>query len=302
MNLPLACSRNKREIMVLFSLTLVRHGETLYNRKNIIQGQSDIPLSGLGERQAQLVAERLQNERFTHIFSSDLSRAHETAKAISDSNRVCRCDITLDRRLRERRFGSAEGKTSKELILAAKKAKKRHVDYTPPGAESVAQVQERVQSFFKDLCMICTSLSEDDDPAYTPAKIKRRHGGSLGRNSRHSKRLQISGRSQSFCGSGNVQNFINEINFTSDFDDELENNLSESFCKHNSYISMQDHGDTDFTEKVIEEYQYRECFQSSSDESNLSSSDLKSSDSSKSEGVNEYLFFFFIIIIEPERN
>lgn len=67
-----------------------------------VSGQSDIPLSGLGERQAQLVAERLQNERFTHIFSSDLSRAHETAKAISNCNRVCRCDIALDRRLRER--------------------------------------------------------------------------------------------------------------------------------------------------------------------------------------------------------
>jgi broad specificity phosphatase PhoE len=59
-------------------------------------------LSSLGEQQAQLVAERLQNERFTHIFSSDLSRAYETARAISDNNKVCRCDITLDKRLRER--------------------------------------------------------------------------------------------------------------------------------------------------------------------------------------------------------
>lgn len=132
---------------------------------------------------------------------------------------------------------------------------------------------------------MCTSLTEFDETAYTPAKIKRRHGGSLGRNSRHSKRLQISGRSQSFCGSGNVQNFINEINFSSEFDDEIDINLNENFCEHNSYISMQDGDSSDFSGKVIEEYQYRECFPSSSDESNLSSSDLKSSGSSKSEGV-----------------
>lgn len=77
-------------------------GETMHNRKSIIQGQTDVPLSSHGEKQAALVAARLQNDRFTHIFSSDLSRAHETAKAISDANKVCRNEIILDKRLRER--------------------------------------------------------------------------------------------------------------------------------------------------------------------------------------------------------
>lgn len=122
---------------------------------------------------------------------------------------------------------------------------------------------------------------------YTPAKIKRRNGGSLGRHSRHSRRLQISGRSQSFCGSGNVQNFINEINLSTDFDDdEDENNFNENFCKHGSFVSMQDSESSDFTGKVIEDFQYRECFPSSSEDSNQSSSDLKSNRSSKSDGLS----------------
>lgn len=140
------------------------------------------------------------------------------------------------------------------------------------------QVQDRVKTFFKDLCTLCTNLSEIDEKTYTPAKIKRRHGGSLGRNSRNNKRLQISGRSQSFCGSGNIQNFINEINLSPDFDDEFENDLNENFCNGNNFVSMQD---SDGSEKAIEDYQYRECFPSSSDDSNLSS-DLKTSGSSKS--------------------
>lgn len=262
--------------MVLFSLTFVRHGETLYNRKNIIQGQTDIPLSSLGQKQAELVARRLQNDRFTHVFSSDLSRAYKTAKIICDSNRVCRCEVTTDKKLRERKFGSAEGKTSKELHIAAKRAKRRYIDYVPPGAESVQQLQERVQSFFDDVCRMCINLSDYDEETYKPAKIKRRVGGSLGRHSRSSKRLQVSGRSQSFCGSGN--NLISEKVFS---DDEIENEENDNLCRFGSYSSMQ--GNVDFVTgcKVIE-YPYRECFPSSSDDSNQSSNDLTSNGSTKS--------------------
>lgn len=258
----------------------------MYNRKNIIQGQTDVPLSSLGERQAELVAHRLKNERFTHIFSSDLSRAYETAKIICNTNRVCRCEITLDTKLRERKFGSAEGKTSKELHIAAKRAKKRYIDFTPPGAETVLEVQERVRSFFKEICSMCVKLAEFDDQEYTPARIKRRNGGSLGRNSRHGKRLQMSGRSQSFCGSGNVNNIINEFKLVSDSEDEPEHDENENFCKHSNLLSMQESDSFGSTCKAIEEYSYRECFPSSSDDSNLSSGDLKSNGSFKSDSIS----------------
>ena len=65
-------------------------------------GQTDVPLSNVGEKQAELVATRLQNDRFSHIFASDLTRAYDTAKIIAQANKVCRCDITVDKRLRER--------------------------------------------------------------------------------------------------------------------------------------------------------------------------------------------------------
>jgi len=71
---------------------------------NIISllGQMDIPLSNFGEKQAQLVAARLECERFTHIFSSDLSRASETARIIAEANKVSNTPIVMDKRLRER--------------------------------------------------------------------------------------------------------------------------------------------------------------------------------------------------------
>ncbi|KAK3580673.1 hypothetical protein CHS0354_017951 [Potamilus streckersoni] len=202
----------KRLMMVLFSLTVVRHGETSYNRKAIIQGQTDIPLSSIGVEQARLAGHHLQNERFTHVFSSDLLRASQTAQVIMEGNKVSNCSIKYDKRLRERKFGSAEGKSSKDLVAAAKKARKKLVDYTPFGAETIEQVRERVESFFSDLIKLFLSSSEMEDTSYTPGTIKRRHGGSLGRNSGPNKRQEISRRSQSFCVPGNIENIMNEIN------------------------------------------------------------------------------------------
>ena len=69
-------------------LIVVRHGETLYNIQNRITGQSDVPLSPLGERQAELVGAYLAHEKIDLIVSSDLQRARVTAQAIALSHNL----------------------------------------------------------------------------------------------------------------------------------------------------------------------------------------------------------------------
>ena len=64
-------------------LYLVRHGETVWNFENRIQGASDVLLNEKGREQAKSLAAKLQNISFSKIFSSPLSRALETAKIIS---------------------------------------------------------------------------------------------------------------------------------------------------------------------------------------------------------------------------
>ncbi|MFA4960371.1 MAG: histidine phosphatase family protein [Candidatus Pacearchaeota archaeon] len=97
-------------------ITLVRHGETEENKLGIIQGQTHGTLSKDGINQAKKLAERLINERFDVIFSSDLKRALDTAEEIIKFHK----DIPFETRkeLKEIDLGRFQGKTKKELGLA----------------------------------------------------------------------------------------------------------------------------------------------------------------------------------------
>ena len=61
---------------------IVRHGETDWNQRGIIQGQSESTLSELGSSQARLVAAALAGISWWRICSSDLVRCRQTTKLI----------------------------------------------------------------------------------------------------------------------------------------------------------------------------------------------------------------------------
>ncbi|KAA9006254.1 histidine phosphatase family protein [Paenibacillus spiritus] len=93
---------------------LIRHGLTDWNAVGRIQGQSDIPLNDEGRRQAQLLADRLQEEpyRWDACITSPLSRAEETGRIIAGKLGIPL--LEPDERLRERYYGQIEGLTAEE--------------------------------------------------------------------------------------------------------------------------------------------------------------------------------------------
>jgi broad specificity phosphatase PhoE len=93
------------------TLLLVRHGETDWNADGRLQGQTDRPLSDFGRRQAQRLAGELESEEIEGIYSSDLSRARETAEIVGQRLGL---PVALDPELREKDWGTWEGLTAVE--------------------------------------------------------------------------------------------------------------------------------------------------------------------------------------------
>ena len=94
------------------TIILWRHGQTDWNVANKFQGHTDIPLNSVGEYQVKHAARLVVDMKPTSIISSDLSRAHNTAKALADLNGL---PIHVDARLRETNCGKWEGLTGEEI-------------------------------------------------------------------------------------------------------------------------------------------------------------------------------------------
>ena len=95
-------------------LIFVRHGQTNSNVERRWQGWTDTPLNPLGGKQAQLVARRLSESqgKIQALYSSPLSRAYQTAKAIAEGLDL---PVRLVEGLKEFHFGEIEGMTTEEV-------------------------------------------------------------------------------------------------------------------------------------------------------------------------------------------
>lgn len=91
---------------------IIRHGRTLWNKEQRLQGSADIELSDSGRAPAIESSQNMKDIHFDKIFSSPLKRAYETACILRGDREL---EIITDDRLRELDFGSYEGRTMEEL-------------------------------------------------------------------------------------------------------------------------------------------------------------------------------------------
>ncbi|WP_457391380.1 histidine phosphatase family protein [Roseateles sp. P5_E1] len=151
-------------------LILIRHGETAWNRATRIQGHTDIPLSPLGLAQAQRLAEAMADEPLAAIYSSDLSRARQTAEAVAGVQSLA---IHFDAALRERAFGRFEGLSWEEIDRGypedAARWRRREPDFAVGGGESL--------TVFSARCVAAARRAAAAHPGQSIALVA--HGGVL---------------------------------------------------------------------------------------------------------------------------
>lgn len=127
------------------TLYLVRHGQTAWNREEVFRGRADIPLNETGRKEALLTGEYLKKVKVDAIYSSPLSRAVETAEAIT---RYQGKGVLISDGLIDIDFGRWQGVSHEEV-------KERYGDLyrqwkdSPqlvrfPGGESLEDVRKRV--------------------------------------------------------------------------------------------------------------------------------------------------------------
>ena len=88
-------------------LYLVRHGETVDNANQVMQGQTQGRLNDVGVEQARLLSDELAGKYFDAVVSSDLKRAVDTAIIIAEPHGL---EVETTELLRERDWGSFTGR------------------------------------------------------------------------------------------------------------------------------------------------------------------------------------------------
>jgi probable phosphoglycerate mutase len=133
-------------------ITIVRHGETEWNKTMQLQGHKDSPLTEKGMAQAELLAETIKLRKFDILITSDLGRAIHTAQII---NKNLKLNIIIDRNLRERAFGIMEGLTREEISVKYKDVfdgyMQRHVTFEIPEGESLTEFNIRILEAFQQI-------------------------------------------------------------------------------------------------------------------------------------------------------
>ena len=135
------------------TLYFVRHGQSVYNKMNILQGQIDSPLSDEGEEQAKKVAPRFKKLDVKHIAHSPLLRAKQTANIINEQLNL---PMSEWNNIREMSFGNWQHEKKYEYWEGF-----RHDFYEhgtpPPGGESRDGFYRRVEG---EVLNICNSIDE----------------------------------------------------------------------------------------------------------------------------------------------
>lgn len=134
----------------MLTIYLVRHGQTLFNVREVVQGWVDSPLTELGWQQVRTVATTLAPRPLVGIYSSTSERARDTAEAIAAVHPGI--DVVAERGFKELHFGEFEARPNSEVMVAMQPVDQFFTGMIGgthpglPGGESGAAYRSRVEA------------------------------------------------------------------------------------------------------------------------------------------------------------
>ena len=161
-------------------LILIRHGQSVWNKKNVFTGWVDVPLSQEGIAEAIHAGEEITNIEFDVIYTSVQIRAIETAMIALAGNKSDKTPVVIhtdgkmgewttiyndsmnkniipvyrDWHLNERYYGQLQGKNKAETATIYGEEQvhlwRRSYDIAPPEGECLKDTAERTIPFFKE--------------------------------------------------------------------------------------------------------------------------------------------------------
>ena len=135
------------------ALTLVRHGQSLWNLENRFTGWVDVPLTAQGEAEARAAAERLEGHHYDVAYTSALVRAQETLRLIIEAAGFTDLPVIRDQALNERDYGDLAGlnkaETAKRYGDEQVHQWRRSYATRPPNGEALKHTAERTLPFFE---------------------------------------------------------------------------------------------------------------------------------------------------------
>jgi 2,3-bisphosphoglycerate-dependent phosphoglycerate mutase len=161
-------------------LILIRHGQSVWNKKNVFTGWVDVPLSREGVDEALKAGEQIADIEFDVIFTSVQIRAIETAMIAIAANKSTKTPVVIhtegkmadwttiyndsmsqqvipvyrDWHLNERYYGELQGKNKAETAAIYGDEQvhiwRRSYDIAPPAGECLKDTAERTIPFFTE--------------------------------------------------------------------------------------------------------------------------------------------------------
>lgn len=119
-------TKDKNEEITFY---IVRHGKTMLNTTDRVQGWSDAFLTKSGEEVVTKAGKGMSDIEFQSAYSSDSGRAMQTADLILKENKTSsQLDVTADKRLREFNFGTFEGDLNENMWSEVAKSQNQSME------------------------------------------------------------------------------------------------------------------------------------------------------------------------------